>query len=83
MAALVTPSLQPLEYVTKPQNCAPFNYGPASGRDDIVFTCERPGADDAFNRPGGIPQAAVQEWVEFMRERGVKRVLTLLDQVPS
>jgi len=71
--------MEPLEYVTKPEHCAPFNYGPASGRDAIVHTCERPGADDAFNRPNGIPPAAVQEWVQFMRDKGVTRVLTLLD----
>ena len=68
-----------LEYVTKPAHCAPFNFGPASRRDAIVHTCERPGADDAFNTPRGIPQAEVLKWVAFMRERGVKRVLTLLD----
>jgi hypothetical protein len=69
----------PLEYVTKPVSCAPFNFGPASRRDAIVHTCERPGADDAYDTPRGIPQAAVQEWVEFMRARDVKRVVTLLD----
>ena len=69
----------PLEFVTKPDHCAPFNFGPASSRDAIVHTCERPGADDAFNTPGGIPQPAVQEWLDFMKAQGVKRVLTLLD----
>ena len=69
----------PLEFVTKPENCAPFKFGPASSRDTIVHTCERPGADDAYNTPGGIPQTAVQEWVDFMQARDVKRVLTLLD----
>ena len=69
----------PLEFTTKPANCAAFNYGPASGRDSIVLTCERPGGDHGTGQPGSIPEAAVEEWARFMKEKGVHRVLTLLD----
>ena len=72
----------PLEFTTKPATCAPFNYGPASGRDKIVLTCERPGGDphgDGGGKPGMIPESAVEEWARFMKDKGVVRVLTLLD----
>ena len=74
----------PREYVSKPEQCAPFNFGPASSRDSIVYTCERPGMSHATNADGSgelgsIPEASVKQWVEFMKENKVKRVLTLLD----
>jgi hypothetical protein len=72
-------SSTPLEYTTKPATCAPFNFGPASSRDDIVYTCERPGADDQYNAPGAIPADAMLEWAAFMRAQRVRRVITLLD----
>ena len=63
----------PREYVSKPEQCAPFNFGPASSRDSIVYTCERPGMSHATNadgsgEPGSIPEASVKEWVVFMKE---------------
>jgi protein-tyrosine phosphatase len=51
------------------------NFGPASSRDAVIFTCERPGGEPA----GKIPESATKEWVEFMREKGIGRVLVLLD----
>ena len=74
----------PREFVSKPEQCAPFNFGPASTRDSIVYTCERPGMSSSTNadgsgEPGSIPESSVGEWVEFMKENNVKRVLTLLD----
>ena len=32
------------EYVTKPDETAPYNFGPASSRDGVLYTSERPGA---------------------------------------
>ena len=34
---------------------------------------------DGSGEPGSIPEASVKEWVVFMKENKVKRVLTLLD----
>uniref|UniRef100_A0A7S3L959 protein-tyrosine-phosphatase n=1 Tax=Amphora coffeiformis TaxID=265554 RepID=A0A7S3L959_9STRA len=54
-----------------------YNFGPASSRDEIVFTCERPGADPEGG--GKIPTTAVvQEWATFMKSKGIQRVLVLL-----
>lgn len=81
------PSSAPLEYVTKPADAAPWNFGPASARDQIVFTSERPGIGAAGNtaepetweRSGWIPTAEVEMWAAFMQAQQVRRVLVLLD----
>lgn len=64
-----------IETVRNPETL--HNFGPASLRDEIVYTCERPGGDPK----GGvkIPNAAVQEWIAFMKEKGIGRVMVLLD----
>ncbi len=53
-----------------------FNFGPASSRDNILFTCERPGGD---LESGTIPSIAVEEWAHFMKEQEIDHVLVLLD----
>jgi len=68
-----------LTYATAPETVAPFNFGRASMRDAILHTCERPGADDRNNTPGGTPQVEVEEWLRFMKDKNVRRVLTLLE----
>ena len=71
--------VEALTYSTAPEPVAPFNFGRASMRDAILHTCERPGADDRNNTPGGTPQEEVDEWLRFMKEKNVRRVLTLLE----
>ena len=67
-----------------------FNFGPASSRDNIVFTCERPGGDlvHADSDPTNtsttstiIPSQAVKEWAQFMKneDNRINDVLVLLD----
>jgi protein-tyrosine phosphatase len=67
-----------------------FNFGPASSRDNIVFTCERPGGDlvHADSDPTStsttstiIPSQAVKEWAQFMKneDNRINEVLVLLD----
>jgi Cyclin-dependent kinase inhibitor 3 (CDKN3) len=67
-----------------------FNFGPASSRDDIVFTCERPGGDLVHEESGAtststtstiIPSQAVKEWAQFMKneDNRINDVLVLLD----
>ncbi|CAB9497138.1 Dual specificity phosphatase, catalytic domain [Seminavis robusta] len=53
------------------------NFGPASARDSILYTSERPGGDPE----GGakIPKSKVLEWIEFMKTENVKHVMLLLD----
>ena len=57
------------------------NFGPASSRDAIVNTCERPGGDPGTG--GSIPtKDKVDEWIRFMTtpERAVKHVFILLTE---
>mmetsp|Transcript_27401 Transcript_27401/g.45675 ORF Transcript_27401/g.45675 Transcript_27401/m.45675 type:complete len:229 (-) Transcript_27401:122-808(-) len=75
----------PREYVNKPANNAEKNFGPASSRDEILYSCERPDKPHGITAngdglPGSIPVSAITEWAEFMRARQVKRVLILLDE---
>uniref|UniRef100_A0A6T6M269 Tyrosine specific protein phosphatases domain-containing protein n=1 Tax=Rhodosorus marinus TaxID=101924 RepID=A0A6T6M269_9RHOD len=67
------------DVVTKPESRAPFNYGPISGRDEIVYTCERPGGNKKNDAPGATPQDEIDEWFTFMKDHDVKRVMCLLD----
>jgi hypothetical protein len=57
------------------------NFGPASARDSIVNTCERPGGETGYDRSNKIPTSqAVSEWIEFMTvpERNIRHVIILL-----
>lgn len=69
--------------VTPPSPQNPHNFGPASSRDAVVNTCERPGGD-----PGGIgskihTEEEVDEWMRFMTtpERAIGHVVVLLADV--
>jgi hypothetical protein len=53
------------------------NFGPASSRDTILYTAERPGNPPGKNDP--VPDEKVHEYITFMKEQGVGRVLLLLD----
>jgi len=53
-----------------------YNFGPASSRDTVLFTCERPGGEP---ESGKIPASAIEGWAEFMRKQGIDEVLVLLD----
>ena len=56
------------------------NFGPASTRDAIVFTCERPGGESAVPSQKIDAVRAVQEWKEFMAHptRNIQHVVVLL-----
>jgi len=54
------------------------NFGPASSRDDILYTSERPGGDPGEDGTE-ISTSLVQEWINFMKTKGVQHVLVLLD----
>jgi protein-tyrosine phosphatase len=54
------------------------NFGPASSRDTCVYTSERPG-----NPPGKndlVPDEKVHEYITFMKEQGIGRIILLLDE---
>jgi len=55
-----------------------YNFAPCSGLDAIVYGSERPGSP-GYHR-GGIPSAEVDEWVRFVRDQGIRRVICLLDR---
>jgi protein-tyrosine phosphatase len=56
----------------------PHNFGPASARDAIVNTCERPGGDTKGRKIN--TQETVEEWIQFMTvpERNIKHFFMLL-----
>mmetsp|Transcript_1546 Transcript_1546/g.2358 ORF Transcript_1546/g.2358 Transcript_1546/m.2358 type:complete len:225 (+) Transcript_1546:164-838(+) len=55
----------------------PFNFGPASTRDETLFTAERPGGDEDSSI--ALSKRDVTEWTDSMRRRGIENVLVLLD----
>lgn len=65
---------------TSPDPVAPFNFGLASQRDEILYTCERPGAAEKNEVEGATPPEEIQLWVDFMKSQSVKRVVTLLEE---
>lgn len=56
---------------------SPHNFGPVSLRDSVLYTSCRPGHPPGKADP--ISDEAVQEWIRFMKERGVSKVICLLD----
>jgi hypothetical protein len=69
-----------LTIITPPSPDNPRNFGPASSRDKIVYTCERPGGDpeDAATRLEATREVA--GWVEYMFSRNIRHVFVLLGQ---
>eukprot|EP00521_Asterionellopsis_glacialis_P001112 CAMPEP_0195247220 /NCGR_PEP_ID=MMETSP0706-20130129/843_1 /TAXON_ID=33640 /ORGANISM="Asterionellopsis glacialis, Strain CCMP134" /LENGTH=198 /DNA_ID=CAMNT_0040298695 /DNA_START=21 /DNA_END=614 /DNA_ORIENTATION=- len=62
----------------------PHNFGPASSKDETLFTCERPGGDPAVHSNHNlqdvkIPTSSVEMWIGFMKSRGIKHIVILLD----
>ena len=57
------------------------NFGPASHRDSVVFTCERPGGDPP-NKDSFIPTAQViPKWIDFIKTiHSISNVLILMDE---
>ena len=76
----------PLYSATKVQEGtrSPYNFSKASSRDDIVYAACRPGhahpREGLIVTPRGPPTKVepVAKWVDFMKDRGIKRVLCLL-----
>ena len=67
---VITPPADPSEYH--------YNFGPASGRDEIVFTCERPGGD---TKGAMIPTTSeVSKWMTFMSTKQISHVIILLEE---
>ena len=65
--------------VTPTTDKAPFNFGPVSKRDDVVFTCERPGGDPGEGSQLNLEEA-MKTWIPFMQQgKDVQAVLVLLE----
>lgn len=68
--------------ITPPSPDNPHNFGPASSRDDLVWTSQRPGGDPSGNETSRVvdTQAQVDEWVTFMTtpERNIRHVFILM-----
>lgn len=58
---------------------APFNFGPVSSRDKVLFTSERPG-NTSIEKTNIADPAQVQDWLDFMTNQGVTYVIALLDE---
>jgi len=52
-----------------------YKFGPASQEEQFVFGAQRPGYPSRY-----VGAQDVQEWISFMRDRGVRRVCCLLTQ---
>jgi len=58
-----------------------FNFGPATlSENELVHGCERPGCGKVFDAPGAIAPSEVGVWADFMKGKGIKRVLSLLNE---
>ena len=60
--------LYPARPIGNTLRVTPRNFAPASARDDIVYGADRPGYD----------REQIEDWIAFMLERGVRRVVCLL-----
>ena len=57
------------------------NFGPASHRDNVVFTCERPGGDPSNKGSLIETTAVVPEWIDFIKKtHRIHTVLILMDK---
>jgi len=65
------------DIVVSPKTSLPFNFGQASTRDQIIYTCERPGGD--LPNVSKIKPEPCKNHIEFLRENGIAIVLILLD----
>jgi protein-tyrosine phosphatase len=54
------------------------NFGPVSDRDTMLHTAERPGNPD--KKTDTVSNKKVEEWISFMKERGISKVVALLDE---
>merc|ERR1719254_298879 len=75
--ASIAPTDQAAAVVTKRAAHCIHNFGPASTRDETLFTSERPGGDP--DEDGEIKDTTVVEWINFMKGREITDVLLLLD----
>ena len=53
------------------------NFGPVSPRDHTLYTAERPG--NSYGKESPVPSTMVNEWIAFMKDRGIGHVIVLLD----
>lgn len=65
------------EPVKTPASDIPYNFGPASLYDTVLFTAERPG--NRFIEDASVSSSIVNEWIAFMKNQGIGHVLVLLD----
>jgi len=67
------------EPIRTPKTDIPHNFGPISKRDQILFTSERPGNAPKEGAHDAVQKEKVDEWISFMKSKGIKHVLVLLD----
>jgi len=67
-----------MEKVFTPKTDIPFNFGPSASRDNILFSAERPA--NGVVESGDASVENIQEWISFMKDKGIGHVLVLLDE---
>jgi protein tyrosine phosphatase (PTP) superfamily phosphohydrolase (DUF442 family) len=67
--------LDETEPVITPRDAeALHNFGPISHREETLFTAERPG------HPGpGVLTKIVEDWIQFIKSKGIRHVLIIMD----
>lgn len=55
-----------------------YNFGPASTRDKVLFTAERPG-NNPNEKTAKVPDSAVRDWISYVKGKGISTVVALLD----
>eukprot|EP00586_Coscinodiscus_wailesii_P022047 CAMPEP_0172498026 /NCGR_PEP_ID=MMETSP1066-20121228/108382_1 /TAXON_ID=671091 /ORGANISM="Coscinodiscus wailesii, Strain CCMP2513" /LENGTH=164 /DNA_ID=CAMNT_0013271125 /DNA_START=75 /DNA_END=566 /DNA_ORIENTATION=+ len=80
--SLITQKILPTTSFSNDIPSPKFNFGPASKRAPLLHGVEAPGVPmkpgGKYNDPQSVPNAAVQEWITYMKENDVKRTLCLL-----
>mmetsp|Transcript_25358 Transcript_25358/g.58980 ORF Transcript_25358/g.58980 Transcript_25358/m.58980 type:complete len:237 (-) Transcript_25358:1212-1922(-) len=72
--------LSVMEPIFTPKTDIPLNFGPASDRDAVLFTSERPGiSDEPDSDSNPVSKEKVGEWIQFMKEKGIGHVMVLVD----
>jgi hypothetical protein len=74
-------TVDPSDIMSPVEVSAPFNFGPASSRDCILYTCHCPGYTGKEERILIAEQKQrIESWMDFMKqEQGITQVIALLD----
>lgn len=65
--------------IPSPSSTTPLhNFGPASTRDNVLFTAERPGNPE--KKTSKVSDDKVRDWISYVKGKGISTVVALLDE---